>query len=110
MRELLYPGTDYLGFFRPALLGYAHGVAGEEVEARQILAELLERREQGEYVAPTEFAAVHLGLGEVDAALDWLEHHEADRGARIFLRADPIFAPLRTEVRFQLLLRRLRLG
>jgi TolB-like protein/DNA-binding SARP family transcriptional activator/Tfp pilus assembly protein PilF len=109
MRELQYPGTDYLGFFRPALLGYAHGVTGQEAEARLVLAELRERREQGEYVAPTEFAAIHLGLGERAAALDWLEQHEADRGARIFLQVDPIFASLRSEARFQLLLRRLRL-
>jgi TolB-like protein/DNA-binding SARP family transcriptional activator len=109
MRELQYPGTDYLGFFRPALLGYAHAVTGQEAEARQILAELRERREQGEYIAPTEFAAIHLGLGERNEALDWLERHEADRGARIFLRLDPIFAPLRKEARFQRLLRRLRL-
>jgi hypothetical protein len=45
----------------------------------------------------------------MNAALDWLEQHEADRGARIFLLADLVFAPLRTERRFQLLLRRLRL-
>jgi eukaryotic-like serine/threonine-protein kinase len=109
IRELQYPGTDYLGFFRPALLGHAHAVAGQEAEARRILAELRERRDRGEYVAPTEFAAIHLGLGEREAALDWLERHEADRGARIFLKIDPMFAPLRTEPRFQLLLRRLGL-
>jgi adenylate cyclase len=109
MGELQYPGTDYLGFFRPALLGYAYGVTGQDAEARLVLADLRERREQGEYVAPTEFAVIHLGLGELNAALDWLEHHEADRGARIFLKLDPIFEPLRTERRFQSLLRRLRL-
>jgi tetratricopeptide (TPR) repeat protein len=109
MRELEYPGTDYLGLFRPALLGYAYAVTGQEAEARLVLAELHERRQQGEYIAPTEFAAIHLGLGERNEALDWLEHHEAVRGARIFLKVDPIFEPLRTERRFQLLLRRLRL-
>jgi hypothetical protein len=98
MRELQYPGTDYLGFFRPALLGYAHAVAGQEAEARHVLAELRERREQGEYVAPTEFAAIHVGLGEESEALDWLERHEADRGARIFLKVDPIFEPLQKGV------------
>lgn len=97
------------GSFAPPLLGYAHAVAGQEAEARHVLAELRERREQGEYIAPTEFAAVHIGLGERNEALDWLEHHEADGGARIFLKVDPIFAPLRTEPRFQLLLRRLQL-
>jgi adenylate cyclase len=110
MRELQYPGTDYLGFFRPALVGYAYAVAGREAEARGVLADLRARRERGEYVAPTEFAAIHMGLGERNEALRWLERHEADRGARIFLQVDPVFAPLRSERRFQLLLRRLRLG
>jgi adenylate cyclase len=110
MRELQYPGTDYLGFFRPALLGYAYAVAGQEAEARSVLADLGRRRERGEYVAPTEFAAVHIGLGEYDEALDWLERHEADRGARIFLLVDPMFEPLRSDARFKRLLRRLHLG
>jgi hypothetical protein len=79
------------------------------MEARRILAELRQQRERGEYVAPTEFAAIHLGLGERKEALDWLERHEADRGARVFVKVDPIFAPLRTEPRFQRLLRRLGL-
>jgi adenylate cyclase len=109
LRELQYPGSDYLGFSRPALLGYAHAVAGREAEARRILAELRTRRDAGEYVAPTAFATIHIGLGEKDRALDWLERHEADRGARIFLKVDPIFDPLRTEPRFQRLLRRLGL-
>jgi hypothetical protein len=109
IRELEYSGTDYLGFFRPALVGYAHAVAGEEAEARRILGELRERQHRGEYVAPTKIASIHIGLGERKEELDWLERHEADRGARIFLKVDPIFAPLRTEPRFQRLLRRLGL-
>jgi TolB-like protein/DNA-binding SARP family transcriptional activator/Tfp pilus assembly protein PilF len=108
IRELQYPGTDYLGFSRPALYGHASAVAGREVEARRVVAELREKRERGEYVAPTDIAAVYLGLGERTQALDWLEKHEVDRGARIFLKLDPIFAPLRAEPRFQQLL--LRLG
>jgi TolB-like protein len=109
LRELQHPGTDYLGFFQPALLGYAHAVARQEAEARRILADLHDRMEAGEYIAPTEFAAIHIGLGEIEPALDWLERHEADRGARILLKVDPIFDPLRAEPRFTALLRRIGL-
>jgi hypothetical protein len=52
---------------------------------------------------------VHLALGEHDAALDWLERVEADRGALVFLKADPIYDALRGKPRFQGLLRRMRL-
>ncbi len=109
IRELEYEGTDYVGFFRPALLGHAYAVAGRTDEARQVLADLHARMERGEYVAPTELASVHLGLGELEQALDWLERHEADRGARIFLAVDPMFDPLRSHPRFVGLLERLGL-
>jgi hypothetical protein len=109
LKELQLPGSDYLGFYQAGLLGHAHALAGQNAEARRILAELHQRREQGEYVPPTDFAAIYIGLGEREQALDWLERHEADRGARIFLKVDPIFAPLRPEPRFRRLLRRLGL-
>jgi hypothetical protein len=47
-----------------------HAVAGREAEARPILAELRQQLERGEYVAPTEFAGIHLGPGERHEALD----------------------------------------
>jgi serine/threonine-protein kinase len=109
LKELQLPGSDYLGFYQAGLLGHAHALAGQNAEARRILAELHQRREQGEYVPPTDFAAIYIGLGEREQALDWLERHEADRGARIFLKVDPIFDPLRPEPRFRRLLRRLGL-
>jgi hypothetical protein len=68
------------------------------------------RMRRGEYVAPTDVALVHLGLGELEQALDWVERHEADRGARNFLATDPLFDPLRREPRFVRLLERLGLG
>jgi hypothetical protein len=79
------------------------------MEARRVHAELRQQRGRGEYVAPTEFAALHLGLGERQEALDWLERHEAGRGPRICLKVDPIFTPLRVDPLFQRLLRRLGL-
>ena len=108
--EALEPrGTDYVGFFRLGLLGHAHAAAGRESEARRVLDDLEARAREGTYVAPTEFAAIYIGLGDFERALDWLERHEADRGARIFLRVDPMFDPLRSDPRFVRLLQRLGL-
>ena len=103
-------GTDCVGFFKSGLLGHAHAVGGDESEARRILSDLRARLDAGVYVAPTELAAIHIGLGEYEPALDWLERHEEDRGARIFLAVDPLFDPVRSHPRFAGLLDRLGLG
>ncbi|CAN5786187.1 serine/threonine-protein kinase [soil metagenome] len=108
LAELAYEGGDYTGLNRPGLLGHAHALAGNEAEARRILSELREQAGRGDYVPPVALAIIHIGLGEKAQALDWLERVEADAGARIFL-ADPIFDPIRSEPRFQGLLKRLGL-
>jgi tetratricopeptide (TPR) repeat protein len=105
---LRHEGADYVGFEQRALLAHALAVTGAEAEARAILAELRERAER-DYVAPANLAIIHLGLGEGEAALAWLERVEQDRGALVFLTADPIFASLGAEPRFQRLLHRLGL-
>jgi TolB-like protein/lipoprotein NlpI len=108
MEALRHEGADYAGLEQPALLAYALAVTGDAAAARQILARL-HARARVDYVAPANIAIVHLALGEHDAALDWLERVEADRGALVFLKADPIYDPLRGKPRFQGLLGRMRL-
>jgi len=50
---------------------------------------------------------LHLGLGEKDQALDWLEKgYEEQDWYRWGLKVWPIFDPLRTEPRFQALLKK----
>jgi TolB-like protein/lipoprotein NlpI len=108
IEALSHEGADYAGLEQPALLAYALAVTGDAAAARQILARLRARAE-ADYVAPANIAIVHLALGEHDTALDWLERVEADRGAMVFLKADPIYDPLRDDPRFHRLLRRMRL-
>lgn len=90
-------------------LGYALSVSGHEAEARAVLEELrriaLERA-----VSPYDFAVVHAGLGETDAALTRLEqgYREGATGLR-WLKVEPIFQRLRGEVRFRELLGRIGL-
>ncbi|MEJ7758101.1 MAG: protein kinase [Gemmatimonadaceae bacterium] len=109
LTELEHKGSDYTGLHRPGLLGYAYGLAGHEAEARRILAELQGKARRGEYVSPVDPAIIHIALGEKERALDWLERVEGDRGARIFF-VDPIFDPVRSDPRFEQLVRRLGLN
>jgi adenylate cyclase len=92
-----------------AALGYAYGVTGHRPEAMQVLADL---DELGRKRYVTRFAQVflHLGLGQKDAALDWLEKacKEQD-GYMTFLKTDPVFAPLRSEPHFRELLKKVGL-
>jgi serine/threonine-protein kinase len=55
-----------------AQLGQAYAIAGYPEKARAVLADL-HRLAAEQYVSPYHFAYVHTGLGEYDAAIDWLE-------------------------------------
>jgi TolB-like protein/Flp pilus assembly protein TadD len=91
-----------------AVLGYTFGISGQRREAEQVLAELraLSKRR---YVSPFLIAWVHLGLGDKDRAFQWLEKAIAERAGRIvYLKVERGFDPLRSDPRFDDLLRRLK--
>lgn len=86
-------------------LGYGYGVAGRKQLAREILAELTEASKQ-RYVASSDFALVHAGLGECDQAIQWLEKAYEERDSLApFLHVDPRLASLRKKSRFKALLK-----
>jgi tetratricopeptide (TPR) repeat protein len=90
-------------------LGLAYGLAGRRAEAREVLAQL-EQRAASQKVPPNCFAWVHLGLGENQAALDWMERAYAARlPIVLWLRCAPTMDPLRSDPRFEQLLARLNL-
>jgi len=92
------------------MLGHAYAKAGKAAEARQIL-DNLHRLAEKQYIQPYGFALIHVGLGENDAALRWLEKAYQDRnGWMPFLQVEPRFDPLRSDPRFQDLLRRMNLS
>jgi TolB-like protein/tetratricopeptide (TPR) repeat protein len=92
-----------------ASLGFAYGAAGRTGDAHALLAELDGLRAQ-RYVPPVYFAAIHAGLGNTEAALDWLDRALADRSSwLVFLRVEPWWDGLRTNARFEQLLQRMRL-
>jgi serine/threonine-protein kinase len=74
-----------------------------------VLAQLSARAE-AEYVPSTCFALIHLGLGERDEALRWLEKACDDHDLPLIaVCAHPIYDDLRGEPRFERILRRMRL-
>jgi hypothetical protein len=82
-------------------LGHARATAGKADRARDILQELHTTAEDG-YVPALGFALLHLGLGEADAALDFLEQAYDERSSwMLSLRCDPWFDPLRSAPRFR---------
>lgn len=91
-------------------LGYAYGLAGRVDQAREIIARLKKTSERV-FVPPQDHAFVHLGLGEFDHALEWLERGCEERSDyMVYLNVDPPFDVLRDNSRFVALLRRLKLG
>lgn len=84
------------------LLGHAYAISGRKNEALQILKQLTELSKE-RYVSAYALAIVHLGLGDQEQALHWLERSYQDRaGSDIgFIKVDPALDPLRGEPRFE---------
>jgi eukaryotic-like serine/threonine-protein kinase len=92
-----------------AALAHSYGKAGRKKEALQILDDLTSLA-KCKYVAPHFFAGIHIGLGENDRALDYLEKSYEDHSHwLIYLHIDPTMDDLRNEPRFQDLLKRVGL-
>lgn len=92
-----------------AVLGHTYGTAGMQGKAEEILGELERRHRRGES-SSYDIGVVLVGLGRTAGALDWLEKaFEARSGLLVFLKVEPLFDRVRTEPRFQQLLRRLDL-
>ena len=107
LREgLTLPGA---GFYSSASLAYVLARAGEQDEARTILQQLTDSAVDG-YVSPVAFATIHLGLDELERALDWTERAFAERrGWLAYLRVHPLLDPVRGHPRFLSLVERMRL-
>jgi TolB-like protein/tetratricopeptide (TPR) repeat protein len=87
-----------------ALYGHTQAVSGNSAGARKSLA-VLQHLATKRYVSSLYFAAIHSGLGEKSAALDWLDKAYKERNDRlVYLAVDPIADPLRSEPRFRNLL------
>jgi len=91
-----------------AQLAHAYAVIGKKAEAEKILHEWL-RQPKTNYVSPYMIATVYAGLGSKDNALEYLEQAYKERSPDLtyFLRADLRLDSLRSDPRFQDLMRRM---
>lgn len=89
----------YVGY-----LGWALGSTGNKDEALQILHDL--QKSPG---AEGSIALVHIGLGEKEQALNWLEKaYQARSSMMVLIYVDPYYDSLRNEPRFIRLLDKMR--
>jgi TolB-like protein/DNA-binding winged helix-turn-helix (wHTH) protein/Flp pilus assembly protein TadD len=87
-------------------LGHLYAAWGKRTEAQQILAELLKQSEQS-YVSAYDVAVIYAGLGETEQAFAWLDKAAQQRPFWLcWLKLDPRLDALRTNARFNGLLRR----
>jgi len=94
----------------PIILGYlgaAHAAAGHLDEALKIM-EQLEDLSKQRYVTPYLMGRIYAARGEKDEALRWLETAYRERDPwMLLLKTEAGFDELRSEPRFQDLLRRM---
>ncbi|MEO5896794.1 MAG: hypothetical protein ABIS06_13940 [Vicinamibacterales bacterium] len=88
-------------------LGYAYATSGKRDEALAILGKLKTTRE---HRSPAELAALYVGLGDKEGALALLERAYRERDEQLqYLKVEAHFHALRSEPRFQDLVRRVGL-
>jgi tetratricopeptide (TPR) repeat protein len=92
-----------------AALGQAYALTGDRAKADMALAELAEVSKQM-YVSPYYFAVVYLGLEDKKTTFIWLEKAFQEKsGGLIWLNVEPLFDPLRDDLRFKAMLKRMNL-
>lgn len=95
--------------FALSSLGYTYTISGRKDEARKVLNQIQELSAR-RYVSPLDIASIYAGLGEKDKTFELLEkaYREHDNDL-LFLKVHPPLESLRSDSRFQDLLRRIGL-
>jgi eukaryotic-like serine/threonine-protein kinase len=92
-----------------AAAGHAYAAAGRRPQALKVL-QRLEALSSKSYVSAFDIALIHLGLGDMDRAVEWLERAYQERSdGLVFLNVDPRLDRLRLDPRFGSLVRRVGL-
>jgi TolB-like protein/DNA-binding winged helix-turn-helix (wHTH) protein/Tfp pilus assembly protein PilF len=89
---------------------YIYGRIGQQAQARRELARL-EEWNRRQPVDPALFVDAYVGIGQKDEAFVWLEKAYAQHSnALVSLKVNPMYDPLRSDPRFQDMLRRVGLA
>jgi eukaryotic-like serine/threonine-protein kinase len=92
-----------------AALAHTYAISGKVKEALQVLDDLTKLAKH-KYVAPHFLAGIYIGLGEYERAIEYLEKSYEDHSHwLIYLHIDPSMDALRSNPRFQDLLKRVGL-
>jgi serine/threonine protein kinase/Flp pilus assembly protein TadD len=88
-------------------LAYAYAVSGNRGGAQQLLSEL-QNAASRRWITPYWIAMIYLGLGDRDNTFRWLEKAYDERSQwLVWLKSDPIVDSIRSDPRFQDLVRRI---
>jgi tetratricopeptide (TPR) repeat protein len=103
----LYTKSQEATHFPSSGLAITYTRMGRQVEARNILAQLLQASEK-RYVSAPVIAAVYVAFGDKEEAFRWLERAFAEHsGILQWIAFLPEFRPLHSDARFPHLLRRI---
>jgi len=92
-----------------AELGHAYAVSGKKEGALKIMDELKGLSNET-YISPYDVAMIYVGLDQNDHAFDWLQKAYEERSDWLrYLKVDPRLDPLRLDLRFPDLVRRVGL-
>ena len=103
--EKLTPGPGRVS----ADLAYAYAVSGNRDRAREVLNRFLHEFDTATFPA-LMIAEIYIGLGDKPRAFEWLHGAVDQKDLSVFLKSDPLYAPLRRDMRFQALLERTNLS
>jgi|HubBroStandDraft_2_1064218.scaffolds.fasta_scaffold01699_3 serine/threonine protein kinase/tetratricopeptide (TPR) repeat protein len=90
-----------------ATMGYIYGRMGRGADAHKVLKDL-QTQSKSVYIAPSNFVKVYIGLGDKEQAFAWLEKGYQQHDFWLtFLTHEPVYDSLRSDPRFQELVRRI---
>jgi TolB-like protein/Flp pilus assembly protein TadD len=103
-------GATHGRAFYAAALGHAYAMAGRKADAEHILQTLSQQANKG-YVSTFDVATIYSGLGEKDKAFTWLDKAAAEHSTfLVYAKWEPRLDPLRSDPRFNQLLKRIGLA
>jgi Tfp pilus assembly protein PilF len=87
-----------------------NAASGDKAKARELLAQALQLNQREGDISACMFAAVYVALGDKGEAFHWLEKSYENRDwPLVQLKVEPPWDPLRSDPRFQNLVRRVGL-